>query len=43
MKRSLWLRLAPYLFTLSFFAVWEIACRAFAISSFILPDRKSVV
>ncbi len=42
MKRSLWLRLAPYLFTLGFFAVWEIACRAFAISSFILPPPSAI-
>lgn len=42
MKRSLWLRLAPYLFTLGFFAVWEIACRAFAISSFILPPPTAI-
>src|SRR6478609_11810038 len=42
MKRSLWLRLAPYLFTLGFFAIWEIACRAFAISSFILPPPSAI-
>ena len=37
MKRSTWLKLAPYLFTFAFFAIWEVACRVFAISGFILP------
>ena len=42
MKRSFLLRLAPYLFTLAFFALWEIACRALSISSFVLPPPSSI-
>lgn len=42
MKRSLWLRLAPYLFTLGFFLLWEAACRVFAISAFILPPPSAI-
>lgn len=42
MKRSTWLRLAPYLFTFAFFALWEIACRALSISSFVLPPPSAV-
>ena len=42
MNRSTWLKLAPYLFTFAFFAIWEIACRAFAISAFILPPPSAI-
>lgn len=42
MKRSIGLRLAPYLFTLGFFALWETACRVLSISSFILPPPSAV-
>jgi len=42
MKRSLSLRLAPYVFTFAFFALWEIACRAFSISAFILPPPSAI-
>ncbi len=40
MKRGTEKRLiaiAPYLFTIAFFALWELACRAFAIPPFFLP------
>lgn len=42
MKRSLYLKLAPYLFTLAFFALWEIACRVFSISAFVLPPPSAI-
>ncbi len=42
MTRSAWLKLAPYLFTIGFFALWEIACRALSISSFVLPPPSAV-
>jgi NitT/TauT family transport system permease protein len=42
MKRSIWLRLAPYLFTLGFFALWEAACRALSISAFVLPPPSAI-
>lgn len=42
MTRSTWLKLAPYLFTIGFFALWEIACRALSISSFVLPPPSAI-
>lgn len=42
MKRSLHLTLAPYVFTIAFFVLWEVACRVFAISSFILPPPSAI-
>lgn len=35
-------RLAPALYTVAFFATWEIACRAFAISNFVLPAPSAI-
>lgn len=42
MSRQLQLRLAPYLFTLVFFALWEAICRVFKVSSFILPPPSAI-
>lgn len=42
MSRSAWLKLAPYLFTIGFFLIWEAACRVFAISAFVLPPPSAV-
>ncbi len=44
MKRSEFrLRLAPWLFTAGFFLLWELACRIFRISSFILPPPTLIL
>ena len=37
------LALAPWLFTLGFFALWEVACRLFGISAFVLPAPSTIV
>lgn len=42
MTRSTWLKLAPYLFTIAFFLLWEAACRVFKISGFILPPPTAI-
>lgn len=42
MKRSVRLKLAPYLFTVAFFALWEIACRVLSVSSFVLPPPSAI-
>ncbi len=42
MDRTLSLRLAPYLFTIAFFVIWEVACRAFAVSTFVLPPPSAI-
>ena len=42
MSKNLRLRLAPYLFTLGFFLLWEACCRIFKISSFILPPPSAI-
>ncbi|MCZ8183654.1 MAG: ABC transporter permease [Beijerinckiaceae bacterium] len=34
--------LAPWVFTLGFFLVWEAACRLFGISSFVLPSPMQI-
>jgi NitT/TauT family transport system permease protein len=36
-------RLAPFAFTIGFFLVWEISCRAFSISNFVLPAPSTVL
>ncbi len=36
------IRAAPYLFTIGFFLVWELACRTFAVSAFVLPPPSAV-
>jgi len=35
--------LAPWIFTIGFFALWEIVCRALKVSSFILPTPSTIV
>ncbi len=40
--RNLALTAAPYLFTIAFFLIWEVACRAFRVSSFILPPPSTI-
>ncbi len=42
MNRSLSLKVAPYAFTLAFFLLWEIGCRAFKVSSFVLPPPSTI-
>jgi NitT/TauT family transport system permease protein len=42
MTKSLGLRLAPYTFTLGFFLLWEVVCRVFKVSSFILPPPTAI-
>ena len=42
MDRKTSLRLAPYLFTIGFFVIWEVGCRLFKVSSFILPPPSAV-
>jgi NitT/TauT family transport system permease protein len=37
------LALAPVLFTVGFFALWEIACRVLGISAFVLPAPSAVL
>jgi NitT/TauT family transport system permease protein len=37
MTRPLSHRLAPFLFTVGFFILWELGCRLFKVSNFILP------
>jgi len=37
------LALAPWLFTIGFFVVWELACRLLKISSFILPTPITIL
>ncbi|WP_210493100.1 ABC transporter permease [Microvirga antarctica] len=36
------LALAPWVFTFAFFAAWEIVCRAFGVSSFVLPAPSTI-
>jgi NitT/TauT family transport system permease protein len=35
--------LAPWIFTIGFFVLWEIACRALKVSSFILPTPSTIM
>lgn len=42
MKQQTRIALAPYVFTVAFFLLWEAACRAFSISSFVLPPPSTV-
>jgi len=35
--------LAPWLFTIGFFALWELACRLLGISSFVLPAPSAIL
>jgi NitT/TauT family transport system permease protein len=41
-KRNLQLTLAPYLFMIGFFLIWELACRLLKVSSFVLPPPSAV-
>jgi NitT/TauT family transport system permease protein len=34
--------LAPWVFTIGFFLLWEIACRAFSVSAFVLPTPSAI-
>lgn len=43
MTRRNSLALAPWVFTLGFFLLWELACRLFRISSFILPAPSTIL
>lgn len=43
MTRRNRLALAPWVFTLGFFLLWELACRVFGISSFILPAPSTIL
>ena len=43
MTRSRSLALAPWAFTIGFFVLWELICRAFGISSFILPAPTAIL
>jgi len=43
MSRARTLAVAPWIFTLGFFLAWELICRVFAISSFILPAPSAVL
>ncbi len=36
-------RLAPVLFTIGFFLLWEVICRAFKVSNFILPAPSVII
>ena len=35
--------IAPWIFTIGFFASWEIVCRVFGISSFVLPTPSTIL
>jgi NitT/TauT family transport system permease protein len=39
---SLNLKLAPWVCTLGFFLVWEVACRVFNVSDFVLPEPSKI-
>jgi NitT/TauT family transport system permease protein len=43
MRRRRSLALAPWVFTIAFFLAWELICRAFRISSFILPAPTTIL
>ncbi|KAA2235752.1 ABC transporter permease [Salinarimonas soli] len=42
-RRDRSLALAPWLFTIGFFLLWEIGCRAFKISSYVLPPPSAIL
>ena len=37
------LALAPWVFTIGFFALWELVCRLLNVSSFILPAPSTIL
>jgi NitT/TauT family transport system permease protein len=43
MRKSHSLAAAPWLFTIGFFVLWELICRVFKVSSFILPAPSVVL
>jgi NitT/TauT family transport system permease protein len=43
LKTSALQRYAPYLFTIGFFLIWELSCRLFKVSTFILPAPSVVL
>ena len=43
MRKSRSLAAAPWLFTIGFFVLWELICRVFKVSSFILPAPSVVL
>jgi NitT/TauT family transport system permease protein len=43
MKTRNQLALAPWVFTIAFFALWEIFCHVLKISSFILPAPSTIL
>jgi NitT/TauT family transport system permease protein len=43
MSDAMRLKLAPYLCTIAFFALWELGCRLFKVSSFVLPPPSAVL
>ncbi len=43
MTRARTLAVAPWIFTIGFFLAWELICRVFGISSFILPAPSAVL
>jgi NitT/TauT family transport system permease protein len=42
MSRNTILRLAPYVFTIAFFVLWEVACHALKVSTFVLPPPSAI-
>ncbi len=42
MSRTNILRLAPYVFTIAFFVLWEVACRVLKVSTFVLPPPSAI-
>jgi NitT/TauT family transport system permease protein len=43
MKTSRQLALAPWIFTIGFFAFWEIVCHVFGVSRFVLPAPSAIL
>ena len=41
-RTNLWVRLAPWLFTVALFVIWELVCRVFNIPEFFLPPPSAV-
>ncbi len=42
-RRNRSLALAPWIFTIGFFLLWELACRAFGISAYVLPPPSTIL
>ena len=41
-QSKLFIRLAPWVFTIGLFVIWEVICRAFKIPEFFLPPPTAV-